>query len=887
MSHHIIRPDPKSATPYPRWLPLRNGTEADNSSPRRASRSRTPPPRREASGSASSSSSTGRDGGGWPRGSVRANGSGAAAGKFSGASASVRGTRKDGLMQKACSVQLLRPSRSLRRESWPQSGGSVVTGRPCYLRGSRRLSRLNGMVLCFQPPQSASVVHLEEEDKYSCIDRSTSYLYVQSVRDFPIEKLNGEVVLVRLDSQLLCNPLGPCSLSLERTVSTIKYLYKAGAKVFLVTSWTPVLRSVNPVLKSTETFADYMSSLLQVKVVPVNGVPGLTSFKPEEWMRNDIILFENLLNFKGETANCNDFSQKLASEKNATKEVLQLIETAHNRNIPIYYPTDTWCLNNKNNNHEKLEILNSAELLPGWTPADIGPSTLEKISSLIPLYKKVLWIGPTGFDLTEEFSGGATQLGRLLDKASHNSCDIILVGSAACKAVKGISGSSSKYTTFKNASVVLEFLKGKILPGVAALDKSYPYQIPWNAIFSDSSQPLVVDIGSGNGLFLFQMAKNWEGSNFLGLEMNKKLVVRCLRDVASVDKRNLYFVSTNATSTFRSILSSYPGHLALVTIQCPNPDFNKEQNRWRMVRRMLVEAIADLLQPNGKSDVESVLFGMKEQFMTYGKGRLVVDGDGGGGHQMDNPFGAASDWERHVLARGAPMYRTMLSKSPMSETVATLIADDRRTDHAPKTFWCVSMAASMLNVTYVGGSSGSGALPSRYCITCRMLGLAAGDGCRHSTSTKRSSSSAPATASSSSSSSIGLLPQVTSRRNAPKANTSERVVALPERTISGAKYPMVPTTCVVCGSSPPGVTVAMPSSASAAPPNPSYTNPTPPPPPPSPPAASTPTAAARRSTTSHGKDTMAKNARSLSPRHLSRRRSHVMFREKFYNQVIA
>uniref|UniRef100_A0A0E0QZN1 Uncharacterized protein n=1 Tax=Oryza rufipogon TaxID=4529 RepID=A0A0E0QZN1_ORYRU len=502
---------------------------------------------------------------------------------FSDSSASVRGARKDGLMQKACSVQLLRPSRSRRRESWPQLGGSV-------------------------PPQSASVVHLEEEDKYSCIDHSTSYLHVQSVRDFPIEKLNAEVVLVRLDSELLCNPLGSCNLSLERTVSTIKYLHKAGAKVLLVTSWTPVLQSVYPVLKSTETFA----------------------------------------------------------EKNSTKEVLQLIQTAHNRNIPIYYPTDTWCLNNKNNNHEKLEILDSAELLPGWTPADIGPSTLEKISSLIPLYKKVLWIGPTGFDLTEEFSGGAAQLGRILDKASHDSCDVILVGSAACKAVKGISGSSSKYTTFKNASVVLEFLKGKILPGVAALDKSYPYQIPWNAIFSDSSQPLVVDIGSGNGLFLFQMARNWEGSNFLGLEMNKKLVVRCLRDVASVDKRNLYFVSTNATSTFRSIVSSYPGQLALVTIQCPNPDFNIEQNRWRMVRRMLVEAIADLLQPNGKvylqSDVESVLLGMKEQFMTHGKGQLVVDDDGGGDHQMDNPFGAASDWERHVLARGAPMYRTMLRK---------------------------------------------------------------------------------------------------------------------------------------------------------------------------------------------------------------------------------
>uniref|UniRef100_A0A0E0ISK0 Phosphoglycerate kinase n=1 Tax=Oryza nivara TaxID=4536 RepID=A0A0E0ISK0_ORYNI len=552
---HVIRPGPSPRRLIPRWLPPPNGTEAEAThlAAPRARDLRHLHGEKRASGSASSSSSTGRDGGGCPPGSVRADGSGAAATKerFSDSSASVRGARKDGLMQKACSVQLLRPSRSRRRESWPQLGGSV-------------------------PPQSASVVHLEEEDKYSCIDHSTSYLHVQSVRDFPIEKLNAEVVLVRLDSELLCNPLGSCNLSLERTVSTIKYLHKAGAKI-------------------------------------------------------------GGSNFLGKAP-------------------------ALNLNIPIYYPTDTWCLNNKNNNHEKLEILDSAELLPGWTPADIGPSTLEKISSLIPLYKKVLWIGPTGFDLTEEFSGGAAQLGRILDKASHDSCDVILVGSAACKAVKGISGSSSKYTTFKNASVVLEFLKGKILPGVAALDKSYPYQIPWNAIFSDSSQPLVVDIGSGNGLFLFQMARNWEGSNFLGLEMNKKLVVRCLRDVASVDKRNLYFVSTNATSTFRSIVSSYPGQLALVTIQCPNPDFNIEQNRWRMVRRMLVEAIADLLQPNGKSDVESVLLGMKEQFMTHGKGQLVVDDDGGGDHQMDNPFGAASDWERHVLARGAPMYRTMLRK---------------------------------------------------------------------------------------------------------------------------------------------------------------------------------------------------------------------------------
>ncbi|XP_024317601.1 uncharacterized protein LOC100827995 isoform X3 [Brachypodium distachyon] len=515
-----------------------------------------------------------------------------------------------------------------------------------------------------------------------------------------------------------------------------------------------------------------MSSLLQVNVIPMNGVPCLTSFKKEELAQNDIILFENLLNFRGENANCNDFSQKLASgvgifvndsfslshkirastvgitrfcyaslagfhfeeelmqllkttdttrrpyiaiiggsnflrktpalhllasqcdglffvgklafqimnglgipvpscliERNATKEALQLIQIAHNRNIPIYYPTDLQCLNNRN--HEKLEIFNSDALLSGlislgWRPVDIGPSTLEKISSLMPSYKKILWIGPTSYDLTKEISVGEAQLGQILDKASQNSCDVILVGSAACKAVKGISDFSSQYSAFENGSIVWEFLKGRILPGIAALDKSYPYQIPWTDVFSDPEHPLFVDIGSGNGLFLFQMSRNWEGSNFLGLEMNEKLVTRCLQDLASAEKRNLHFVSTNATSTFRSIISSYPGELTMVTIQCPNPDFNKEQNRWRMVRRMLVEAVADLLQINGKiflqSDVESVLLGMKEQFISHGKGRLVVDRDDGGHGRMENPFGVASDWEGHVLARGDPMYRTMLRK---------------------------------------------------------------------------------------------------------------------------------------------------------------------------------------------------------------------------------
>lgn len=135
-------------------------------------------------------------------------------------------------------------------------------------------------------------------------------------------------------------------------------------------------------------------------------------------------------------------------------------------------------------------------------------------------------------------------------------------------------------------------------------------------------------------------------------------------------------MATNATSTFRSIVSSYPGDLVLVSIQCPNPDFNRTEHRWRMVQRSLVEAIADLVAPDGKvflqSDVKEVAVRMKKEFMNYGKGKLTVMHDSEDitsqqdGWLNENPFGIRSDWEQHVIERGAPMYRLLLLKSSSS-----------------------------------------------------------------------------------------------------------------------------------------------------------------------------------------------------------------------------
>ncbi|EPS66197.1 hypothetical protein M569_08579, partial [Genlisea aurea] len=345
----------------------------------------------------------------------------------------------------------------------------------------------------------------------------------------------------------------------------------------------------------------------------------------------------------------------------------EIVEHAKSRNIPLVLPKDVWCI--KEDGSDKMKLFSVYSMPPGWKPTDIGPQSLKEMASCLSECKKVMWIGPLGFRTSEIVKDGIFQLAGSLDKLSG--CEVTFVGKMESTEFLGKSKSFSNCNFLPGATVVWEALKGRKLPGLMALDRAYPFHIDWNAVYADPLRPLVVDIGSGNGLFLFAMARR-KDTNFLGLEMNEKLVDRCLDDARCHEFRNLHFLATDATSTFMSVVSSYPGELILASIQCPNPDFNKPEYCWRMLRRSLVEAIIDKLVIGGKiflqSDIEAVAIRMKEKFMEHSKTMLVILESHGDlavdnqGWLKENPFGVPSSWEKHVLCRGDPMYRLLLSK---------------------------------------------------------------------------------------------------------------------------------------------------------------------------------------------------------------------------------
>lgn len=72
---------------------------------------------------------------------------------------------------------------------------------------------------------------------------------------------------------------------------------------------------------------------------------------------------------------------------------------------------------------------------------------------------------------SSEYTNGASKLTRILDKLGQNNCEITVVGAMASKLVRQEKSSLSFINIIENASVVWEFLKGRKLPGVMAVDR--------------------------------------------------------------------------------------------------------------------------------------------------------------------------------------------------------------------------------------------------------------------------------------------------------------------------------------------------------------------------------------------------------------------------------
>lgn len=144
----------------------------------------------------------------------------------------------------------------------------------------------------------------------------------------------------------------------------------------------------------------------------------------------------------------------------------QLMETAKQKGVKLLLPVDTVVAKAFAADAEHMTV--SANAIPaGWQGLDIGEKTRELFAAEIKNAKTVIWNGPMGVFEFPEFAKGTEAVAKACAECGGTT---IIGGGDSASAVKKL-GYADKMTHISTGGgASLEFLEGKVLPGVAALN---------------------------------------------------------------------------------------------------------------------------------------------------------------------------------------------------------------------------------------------------------------------------------------------------------------------------------------------------------------------------------------------------------------------------------
>lgn len=144
----------------------------------------------------------------------------------------------------------------------------------------------------------------------------------------------------------------------------------------------------------------------------------------------------------------------------------EILAKAKEKNVTVYLPIDTICAKEISADAETM-VVPTNDIPDDWEGLDIGPESTKKFVEAIKEYKTIIWNGPVGYSELDKFTTGTISIAKAL---AENEDAITIIGggdSAAAVEKFGLSSKMTHVSTGGGAS--LEFIEGKVLPGIACL----------------------------------------------------------------------------------------------------------------------------------------------------------------------------------------------------------------------------------------------------------------------------------------------------------------------------------------------------------------------------------------------------------------------------------
>jgi phosphoglycerate kinase len=147
---------------------------------------------------------------------------------------------------------------------------------------------------------------------------------------------------------------------------------------------------------------------------------------------------------------------------------LQLIEKAKVKGVNLVLPVDS-VVADAFSNDANTKIADNNAIEAGWMGLDLGPRAIEQFTEVISKSKTLLWNGPAGVFEMSKFEAGTKAVAEAIVKATQQGAFSLIGGGDSAAAINqfGLANEVSYVST--GGGALLEYMEGKVLPGVAAL----------------------------------------------------------------------------------------------------------------------------------------------------------------------------------------------------------------------------------------------------------------------------------------------------------------------------------------------------------------------------------------------------------------------------------
>lgn len=149
---------------------------------------------------------------------------------------------------------------------------------------------------------------------------------------------------------------------------------------------------------------------------------------------------------------------------------LDVIKKAKENGVNLVLGTDSICGDDFKNDCN-TQVCPSNNIPDGWEGMDAGPETRKAFAAAIKGAKTILWNGPAGVFEFDNFAGGSKAIADAIAEATKEGAFSLIGGgdSVACINKFGLADQVSYIST--GGGALLEAIEGKVLPGVAAIEK--------------------------------------------------------------------------------------------------------------------------------------------------------------------------------------------------------------------------------------------------------------------------------------------------------------------------------------------------------------------------------------------------------------------------------